>query len=31
MNGIDQVMMIIYYNYFGLQDELDLDSKIQKF
>jgi hypothetical protein len=30
MNGIDQ-MMIIYYNNFRLQDEIDLDSKIQKF
>jgi hypothetical protein len=30
MNGIDQ-MMIIYYNYFRLQDEIDLDSKIQQF
>ena len=29
MNGIDQ--MIIYYNNFRLQDEIDLDSKIQKF
>jgi hypothetical protein len=28
MNGIDQ-MMIIYYNNFRLQDEIDLDSKIQ--
>jgi hypothetical protein len=31
MNGIDQMMMIIYYNYFRLQDEIDLDSKIQQF
>ena len=30
MNDIDQ-MMIIYYNNFRLQDEIDLDSKIQKF
>ena len=29
MNGIDQMMIIIYYNNFRLQDEIDLDSKIK--